>query len=152
MAKPYDPYLADQVVEMVSNGFTLEQIETLSGFPSRSDFLRWKRNDANLAEKYRQAVADRVGLFFDRAFVLTGELMRRDEEAPVYTEAQLRQFKMAFDTLSKVLTKGSVDVLSGQLQDGKKQLTVPRIEIGFVGAPKNMNAAIFENEVDDPES
>jgi hypothetical protein len=125
----YDPNVAEMVLELVSSGFTLEQIENIDGMPRRVDFLRWRRKNATLNAEYQQAIADRVALSFDRLSVCVNDLLNKENE---FTGKQLAQYKLAMDTLCKMLNKIAPPTMSGEGPEEFSPDVVPHVQISFV--------------------
>ena len=66
-----------EILDLISGGSSLNEIEKIDGMPSRKTVQRWNQNDEVWSRKYRQACADRAANFRENARKMNLKLMNR---------------------------------------------------------------------------
>ena len=125
----YDEFIADQILDLVADGWSLERIhKEIPGMPNRNQFLRWRRDDAKLSARYEKAIQDRVAYSFDKlsdaAFCLLD---------PKNTEwrGRMTELRAATDILLKLMGNSSM-IVQGYVGKIGDPSAIPHIKVEFV--------------------
>lgn len=124
----YNEFLADQILELVADGWSLERIHNeIEGMPARSTFLRWRRSDEALSAKYEKAIQDRVSFSFDKLNDIALRLLNPEDRT---YHKKATDVRAATDILLKLLGTAA-GIASGGATDDKK---IAHIKVELVKA------------------
>ena len=124
----YNEFLADQILELIADGWSLERIhKEIEGMPSRSAFLKWRRQNEMLSTKYEKAIQDRVAYSFDKLSDIALKLL--DPENNSYN-MKATDVRTATDILLKLLGNAA-SIVGGTGSDDRK---VAHIKVELVKA------------------
>jgi len=122
----YVEFIADQILDLIADGWTLERIGMIDGMPPRAVFLRWRRESEALSAKYEKAIQDRVAYSYDKLTDVAADLL--DEDKPV--NIKMERVRTATEIMLKLMgtATGIVQGYSGK--GGKDK--IPHIRLEFV--------------------
>ncbi len=123
----YSAFIADQILELIADGWSLGRIALIDGMPSRGQFLRWRRDDAKLSARYEKAIQDRVAYSFDKLSDIALSLL--DPEDDKY-KSHLYEVRAGTDILLKLMGNASM-IVQGYSAGGDSK-KVPHVRVEFV--------------------
>lgn len=107
---PYSPLLAERICEEIANGKSLVEVSKKPGMPKYSIIAKWRRENPEFEEAYKQARKDRAEVYFHKIMEEVDKAKAdRDEIALARLKTDIYKFAAKVCAPDDYVEKTSID-------------------------------------------